>query len=200
MSRALEITIAIAIATAGCAPSRDRDDDDAGQRGDVCVALGTCEGPPPPDAGDIADDSWPAAWAALEDEILTLVNEARTAGVQCPSGARPPVPALAMEGHLRTAARLHSQDMAEQGYFDHFSPDGQDPFARMDEAGYEGQPGGENIAGGNATAQRTFDQWIGSDGHCRNMTSRDFTEIGVGYAFDAESPFGHYWTQTFGSR
>lgn len=130
--------------------------------------------------------------------MLTLVNALRTSGGTCPSGAFPPVPALTMESALRRAARDHARDMGERGYFDHVTPEGVDPWQRIDAAGYGGFGTGENIAAGNATAEDTFNQWHNSDGHCRNMMADGSVEIGVGYAEIEGSPLRHYWVQTFG--
>ena len=45
--------------------------------------------------------------------------------------------------------------------------------------------------------------WIGSPGHRENLLSDDFEEIGIGYYFrpddGGDAPFGHYWTQAFGT-
>jgi uncharacterized protein YkwD len=143
-------------------------------------------------------DGWPAGWSGLEDEMLRLVNEFRATGGDCPSGHYGPREALRMEPALRTAARLHSEDMATNDYFDHTSQDGRSPWQRMGEAGYTGQPSAENIAAGNRAAASTFEQWRTSDGHCRNMMTQNANEIGVGYA--EGGGFGSYWTQTFGAR
>ena len=40
--------------------------------------------------------------------------------------------------------------------------------------------------------------WMSSPGHCANIMNAGFTDIGVGYAFVAGSPYGSYWTQDFG--
>lgn len=203
--RASSFWVLVVVAVlAGCG-GRGRGGGDRQVDGDVCEVLGSCPGDagPAPGGGDEpvdGEDDWPAEWIAFEDEVLRLVNELRAQGGQCPSGPRAPAPPLVMDRALREAARLHSRDMGENGFFDHFSEDGRDPFARMIEAGYDGSPGGENIAGGAGAPDDAFALWLSSDGHCRNMTSGSFTEVGVGYAFVEGSPFGHYWTQTFGSR
>ena len=132
--------------------------------------------------------------------MLDLVNEMRVSGGECPSGYRSPVPALVVDDALREAARGHALDMAERAYFNHDTPEGKDPWERIDEAGYTGSPTGENIAAGNGTAASTFEQWRTSDGHCRNMMSANSEEIGIGYARVDGSPYRHYWVQNFGRR
>ena len=111
----------------------------------------------------------------------------------------PAGPALAMNGNLRTAARGHSEDMATQNYFSHTSLDGRTFSQRISNAGYTGAyPWGENIAAGQPNPTVVVDGWMGSTGHCQNIMNGGYRVIGVGYAFRAGSPFGSYWTQTFG--
>ena len=73
------------------------------------------------------------------------------AGAADPFAATGP---LVMEARLRCAARVHSLDMANRGFFDHVNPDGEDPFVRMERAGYSFQAAGENIAAGHLAAGR----------------------------------------------
>jgi uncharacterized protein YkwD len=137
---------------------------------------------------------WDAEWTAFENEVLNLVNDARSRGHNCDSeGNFGPTTALTMAPGLRCAARVHSMDMSARGYFDHTNPDGEKPWDRFDHAGYDWSSAGENIAAGSGTAARVMEGWLDSDGHCANLMSPDFTEIGVGY-FPTDGP---YWTQTF---
>lgn len=131
---------------------------------------------------------------ALEDEILTIVNQHRAAGATCGGMAMPSVPALTMAPTLRCAARVHSKDMVDRSYFDHTNPEGEQPWDRMELAGYTWRAAGENIAAGNSTAAATMDQWMNSSGHCRNIMSGDFSDLGVGHV-----EAGAMWTQVFGA-
>ena len=99
---------------------------------------------------------------------------------------------------LRVASRRHSEDMGSRDYFDHVTPDGVNPFQRIEAIGFTGaQPWGENLAGGSDTAQRAVAGLMDSPGHCRNIMNAAYQVAGMGYAFDANSPFRHYWTQKF---
>ncbi|MFT7839968.1 CAP domain-containing protein [Saccharothrix sp. BKS2] len=118
-----------------------------------------------------------------EDEVVTLVNEAREL-----AGCAP----LAVDERVVEAARKHSTDMAERGYFSHTTPDGVDFAQRMRTEGYP-NPGGENIAKGQRSAKQVMNSWMNSDGHRRNILNCGFTTIGVG--LDTR---GWYWTQNFG--
>ncbi|MGE5836219.1 MAG: CAP domain-containing protein [Acidobacteriota bacterium] len=137
--------------------------------------------------------------AVLEDQVFALINQRRAAGATCGGTPYPPVPALAMNSSLRTAARLHSQDMAANNYFSHTSLDGTTFDQRIRNAGYAGSfPWGENIAAGPSTAEAVVDGWMASPGHCANIMSPSFRATGIGYGFGASAAYRHYWTQTFG--
>jgi uncharacterized protein YkwD len=141
---------------------------------------------------------WDAGWSTLEQQILDIVNQRRSEGANCGSeGNFAPAGPLTMSPALRCAARKHSQQMVESGFFDHTTPWGEGPGDRIGGAGYNGFTWGENIAGGNSTAAATMDQWMESDGHCANIMNPDFEDIGVGYFPGGE--WGHYWTQAFGA-
>ncbi len=140
---------------------------------------------------------WPTTHTQLEADILTIVNQRRAEGANCGSeGDFPPVGPLSMNSALNCAARVHSKDMVDRDYFDHTNLDGLSPWDRMDLAGYNWSAAGENIAAGSPDAAGTMNQWMNSDGHCANIMSGDFTELGVGYYPGGE--WGHMWTQVFG--
>lgn len=148
---------------------------------------------------DVAD--WPTASAALEDQVVELVNRERARGADCGSyGRYAAAGPLTMEPHLRCAARYHSLWMAETGIFSHDSPGGDlgaDAWSRMSNAGFTGAAVGENIAAGYGTAAAVIAGWMDSDGHCANIMSPSATLIGVGYV--AGGSYGSYWTQDFGA-
>lgn len=150
---------------------------------------------------DCRDPStWPAAWSDFENQVLLLVNQRRAAGASCGSSVFGAAPALSSHDQLRQAARCHSLDMATLNYFSHTGLDGSNPGARIAATGYVAGTWGENIAAGQRTAQQVVDGWVASEGHCRNLMNKNFAELGVGYAFDADASYDHYWTQNFGTR
>lgn len=160
--------------------------------------------PPPVDVPDnaycVPVGDWDPGWAQLELDVLELVNQARAAGADCHSkGVFAATGPLTMDPALRCAARKHSADMAARDFFDHTNPDGETPWDRMAMAGYgDYSNAGENIAAGSPDAQGTMNQWLGSDGHCANIMSPNFTDIGVGYSPGGQ--YGHLWTQDFGAK
>jgi len=154
------------------------------------------------DGSDVqqTDDNWPSDWISLEEQVFALVNEERAKGANCGSEGRfDPAPPLSLDTELRAAARGHSEDMGQKNYFSHDSKDGRDFMDRIEDAGYSGGgPWGENIAAGYGSPAEVIAGWMSSDGHCSNIMSAEYNEIGVGYAYEASSSYGHYWTQNFG--
>lgn len=135
---------------------------------------------------------WPLEWETMEEEVLELVNLRRSEGANCGGQQYPPVGPVTMNDDLRCASRLHSVDMHERGFFDHDDPDGVSPFDRIDAAGYSGGgPQGENIAQGYQSAESVMNGWMTSPGHCANIMTAGFKELGVGMS-------QYYWTQKFG--
>jgi uncharacterized protein YkwD len=132
------------------------------------TAPPTSGSPPPPSA---------------TDQVVSLVNAAR-ADADCG--------ALRVDDRLTAAAQAHSDDMAVNGYFSHTSQDGRTFADRVHAAGYP-DPGGENIAQGQRSAQSVHDAWMSSEGHRDNILNCSFTAIGVGLNTSAWT-----WTQNFG--
>jgi uncharacterized protein YkwD len=162
--------------------------DDSVPEGDYCAAT----------------EGWDPAWASFEEEVLRLTNEARAMGADCGTGGSfGPAEPLTMNPTLRCAARLHSADMGEQGFFAHEGLDGRTPFDRMADAGYVGRTMGENIAKGQQSPAEVVAGWMDSDGHCSNIMNPSFTEIGIGYwEGPADNQFfngNKLWTQNFGA-
>jgi uncharacterized protein YkwD len=126
---------------------------------------------------------------SMENEVLALVNLERQ--IQ-------KLHSLQMDSRLHSAALGHSQDMAEQNYFDHTSLDLRTPGTRISQAGYAWSSYGENIAAGYPTPAAVVEGWMNSSGHRANILSSAFCDLGVGYAYSGESTYGAYWTQDFG--
>ena len=119
-------------------------------------------------------------------EVVRLVNVARA-----DAGCAP----LRVDSRLTTAARLHSQDMADHDYFSHTSLDGRSPWDRMRAQGYT-NGSGENIAAGYSTPASVMNAWMNSSGHRANILNCSSRAIGVGIGKGGS--YGTYWTQDFG--
>ena len=138
---------------------------------------------------------------SLELQVFNLVNSKRASGAICGGKPMPVVPPLKLNQLLTNAARNHSLDMAVKNYFSHVSLDGRTFVNRISSAGYTSYRAlGENIAAGYNTASSVMNGWMTSPGHCNNIMSPNYKEIGIGYAFDSTSTYDHYWTQDFGTR
>ncbi len=100
---------------------------------------------------------------------------------------------------LSRAALVHSQDMAKKDFFEHKGSDGSTVGIRTARVGYVWRTVGENIAIGPQTAEIVVQGWIDSPGHCANIMSPAFTEMGIAFVVDRKSEAGIYWTQVFGT-
>lgn len=130
--------------------------------------------------------------------ILDAVNSARARGWRCGDRYYRPAHALAWNRALGDTALGHSADMARQRYFSHRGKDGREVGARAEQAGYRWRRVGENIAAGQETPEQVVQGWLDSPGHCANIMSPDFTEMGAGYAVGAARDTARaYWTQVF---
>ncbi len=96
-----------------------------------------------------------------------------------------------------TAARMHSEDMANQNYFSHYSLDGRTPGDRLSAQGIAWRSCSENICAGFDTGISAFDGWVNSAGHRSNMLSDYSTHMGVGFAYNGESYYRVYATQNY---
>ncbi|EJR24735.1 TPA: CAP domain-containing protein [Bacillus thuringiensis] len=119
----------------------------------------------------------------FEQRVVELTNAER---------AKQGLPALKVDTELSKVARIKSEDMQKNNYFDHNSPTYGSPFDMMKKFGISYTSAGENIAQGQRTPEEVVQAWMNSAGHRANILNNGFTHIGVGYV---ES--GNYWTQQF---
>jgi uncharacterized protein YkwD len=131
----------------------------------------------------------PSNLAALRTTVICLTNRERVARG---------MPALAEESHLTAAAQGHSEDMAENNYFDHTDLTGGKPWDRAAAAGYGSGWIGENIAAGYGTPFAVMTGWMKSSGHCANILISRYVDIGIGVARKSGSKYGTYWTMVLG--
>lgn len=125
--------------------------------------------------------------------LLQLVNEVRKKGCRCGETWYPAAPPISWNDLLEKAALNHSVDMNAKSYFSHSSQNGDKAGQRIDAVGYRWRTYGENIAFGFDTERDVVAGWLKSPGHCKNIMSKDYAEMGVARS-------GQYWTQTFGTR
>jgi uncharacterized protein YkwD len=132
----------------------------------------------------------PSGNSAYESQLIALINQER---------ADEGLPPLSGQSQLTSAARIHSADMACNGFFSHISPTTGSPFDRIAAQGYSFSAAGENIAAGYSSAASTVETWMNSAGHRANILSANYVHIGIGYAYWEDSTYGAYWTAVFAS-
>lgn len=120
----------------------------------------------------------------FEQQVIELINQERGA-----QGLAP----LHVDDRLMRAAQHHSQDMAANNFVSHTGSDGSSPWDRIEREGYPLAVGGETIAAGYLNPPSVVAGWKGSPPHW-SILMGDYQDIGVGYAFNANSHFHHYWT------
>jgi uncharacterized protein YkwD len=139
-------------------------------------------------------------WRQAGQAVLRLVNHARARPRVCGARSFGAAPPLVWNDALAQAALVHSRDMAARNYFDHADPNGATVAQRATRSGYRWRVVGENIAAGQGSARQVVAGWLASPGHCENIMSREFVDMGAAYAIDPHSAMEIYWTQAFGAR
>jgi uncharacterized protein YkwD len=137
-------------------------------------------------------------WQEAGRQVLKLVNRARGKGRTCGNAYHEAAPPLHWSAKLGAAALAHSRDMAEHNNFGHKGSNGGTVATRASAEGYPWRSIGENVATGRAKPEQVMKGWLSSPGHCANIMSASFTEMGAAYALNPESDTMIYWTQVFG--
>lgn len=146
---------------------------------------------PPPTATGYPDCS-PSGDSSFESALWTLINAERES-----EG----LPTYVQQSQLQAAARIHSTDMACNGFFSHTGSDGSKEEDRVDAQGYAWTSVEENIyATGDTTRgapQLAFNFWMASAPNRANILHDELTDIGIGYIHEPDSPFGGYFSVVF---
>jgi uncharacterized protein YkwD len=132
-------------------------------------------------------------------QILAAINAVRASARSCGGTTYPAAAPLAWSNQLASAAQGHSDDMASHNYFSHTSLDGRAFDQRAAAAGYTGGFMAENIAAGQTSLQSTLNSWTSSPGHCANLMSPDYQDVGLACASKIGTAFGTYWTWMAGA-
>jgi len=105
-----------------------------------------------------------------ETQIVNYVNQERVAqGLE----------QLVESDILNEVADLKVQDMIDNDYFAHTSPEGLDPWHWFDKAGYSYKYAGENLGMDFDNAFSVHDAWMESETHRENILSNKYEEIGI---------------------
>jgi uncharacterized protein YkwD len=124
----------------------------------------------------------------MRTAVVCLINQQRT---------ERHLPKLAANSRLDQSAQAWTNEMVRHRDFTH----GADFSARISAVGFDWSNAGENIAGGFQTPATVVNAWMASTGHCQNILSPTFREVGTGVD-DGSSAVGANapgtWTQDFG--
>ena len=137
-----------------------------------------------------------AAEIVVEQSVLTLINSYRTKQGLVP---------FQYNENLAAAARYHAYDQATQGYFDHSTMDVKEgklvpvcgAFERIERFA-PGEASGEIIAAGKASAESTLADWLQSKEHKAILDNPKSQSVGIGFAYDPNSPMKYYWVVVTG--
>lgn len=155
----------------------------------VLLCSFACAGPTAPSVlpsttvAGIASIATPVA-----PSVLSLTNaERRRAGLA----------ELRESRQLASAAQLQSEQMGSISRMDHVLPGVAYPAPpdRLAAVNYSWTAYGENVAMGQRSASEVVDAWMQSPGHRANILNPQYTELGVGFAFDASGR--PYYAQVF---
>ena len=165
------------------------DDDGASDSDDVII---TVEEPA------VAD----ATTGETVSSMLSVINDARGQAQTCGDTEYPAQDPFIWDDNLADIARLHSMDMAREGYFSHTSLDGTSMGERVFPYWSSGNQVGENIAAAsnNRSNSQVVNLWMDSAGHCTLIMDPDFTHAGIGAGHNSENGYTmhHFWTLDFG--
>jgi uncharacterized protein YkwD len=142
---------------------------------------------PPPSAASLAVQ---ATMSPLEQAVVDLTNQARAANG---------LPPLQVNGALVAMAQLQSNNMAQLNEMAHNLPSVAEPtlVSRAAAAGYNYAWLGENIAFNYPDAPSVVAAWMNSPEHRANILNPNYTDIGVGFAWNSLGQA--YATEDFGS-
>ncbi len=142
----------------------------------------------PPDPDDAS---------TVNHRVLELINEARLHARRCGRKKFSATTPLKQAAALEHAALAHAQDMAARSYIGHKGSDGSMPADRATRAKYTWNAVAENVATGQTTAEEVVNTWLASPGHCANLMSPRYSDMGVAYAVNPADEKGIYWVQVF---
>ncbi len=131
------------------------------------------------------------------DQLLASINAERAA-VGCPP--------VVQNWQLNAAAQHHAEDMAINNYVSHYSQDGRTFIDRINAEDYAWLEANENVGAGIESPETMVALWMQSQYHHDNIVNCNVTEIGIGFAYQADDqrdvvmpdgsidgPFHYYW-------
>jgi len=156
--------------------------------------------------GDTVQEAWTFDYVQAKQLLHDYVNEERTK-----NGLKP----LSYDYELAAVAQIHSEDMAENHFFDHVNPKDEDPTDRAERMSYSCFKDygafytdgiAENLVEGgsyygdlseDAVAKNSVKSWMESPGHRQNILTPTYDKGGFGIAEDTSQRGRLYITQNF---
>ena len=151
--------------------------------------------------------------ASTSDQYLSVINYLRSLNVSCNDTLHLSGPVdvnLSWNSDLESAAREHSDDMANNDFYSHIGSDESESKERIKNNGYHGMVTAENIAHmwkknekppADAWVEK-MENWMKSEkGSCSIIMNKAFTDFGMHESRrqkGSDNNFTVYWTQTFG--
>lgn len=118
------------------------------------------------------------------EKIVELVNIERKK-----AGLKP----LKLSRELLRPASIRAREITK--FFSHTRPNGL-PFNTAF-YGIDYKIAGENIAAGQTSCEIVMQQWMDSPGHRANILNKKYKYIGIGYLYDENTRYKHFWVQHF---
>jgi len=134
----------------------------------------------------------------FKQTMIAVTNESRMVVRACGDMTAAVVPTVSWNENLAQAALSHARDMTTNNFFDHTGSDGLGVSERATAAGYQWRAIGENIAAGQLDVGEVHQGWVDSPGHCLNIMSELYTEMGAACLSDPNTEYGSYWVVVFG--
>ena len=159
--------------------------------------------------GAFASDACPG-----DDQVPTMdTAQQAAAALVCDLNelrAQRALPPLSWNGRLWSAAQGMADDMAQQHFISHETPDGRDLFDRVKPTGYTARSDDwlllENLgwaSGQAATPNAIAGGWMSSQGHRLNIMDPDIRELGIGISQGSpggDHGDGIFYAVDFGAR
>lgn len=105
------------------------------------------------------------------------------------------LPVLQYHDKISKTALQHSQNMADNHFFDHTNPQGETPFDRMTSDGNQYKRAGENLAAGQVSPIEAHHGLMNSEGHRANILMTSYKSVGIGVAFNEKQV--PYYTENY---
>lgn len=103
------------------------------------------------------------------DKLYQLTNQQRQ---------KNNLPLLTLSSVLSLAAQRKAENMFQENYWSHYSPDGKTPWDFILGAGYKYEYAGENLAKNFLFSNGVVDAWMNSAAHRDNLLKKEYTEVG----------------------